>query len=232
MLRLLTYPAGLNAFSPSPFCVKAALLLQVSGQAWEREDTLDPRKMPQAKLPVLRTPEGLVHDSGGIRDWLEAKGAVFDPDLSPTDKAMSRALIRMAEEHMYFILLLDRWGNDAVWPVLRETYFSAIPKVMRNFISGRLRTAVLNGTKAQGLGRMTEAERLARVDLDLETIRVFLGDKPFLFGDSPTGADFSVVPILEAIRGTPVPTRLAARVEEDTVLSGYVDRMAATVPLT
>ena len=231
MLKLLTYPAGLNTFSPSPFCVKAALLLQASGQAWEREDTVDPRKMPQAKLPVLRTPDGLIHDSTRIRIWLESKGAIYDAGLSDAEKVASHALIRMAEDHMYFILLLDRWGNDAVWPVLRETYFSEIPGLIRNFVAGRLRAGVLKGMAAQGMGRMSDTERLDRAEADFRAISVQLGDKSYLFGDEPTIADFSIVPMLEGMRATPVATRLASRVADDAVLAGYVDRMNKAVVL-
>ncbi|PCJ07211.1 MAG: hypothetical protein COB16_12095 [Rhodobacteraceae bacterium] len=67
MLTLLTYPRHGDVFSFSPFCVKAALLLTYSGQDWQREDLKDPRRMPHRKLPVLRTPSGLVPDSSEIR---------------------------------------------------------------------------------------------------------------------------------------------------------------------
>ncbi|MEM7320974.1 MAG: glutathione S-transferase N-terminal domain-containing protein, partial [Pseudomonadota bacterium] len=73
MLTLLTYPAAFGLFSASPFCVKAAYMLELSGQKWMRSDLLDPRKMPHRKLPVLRTPERLLPDSDGIRYWLEQK---------------------------------------------------------------------------------------------------------------------------------------------------------------
>ena len=97
MLTLLTFPSAFGLFSASPFCVKTALMLQSSGQRWQRSDMLDPRKMPHQKLPVLRTPERLVPDSDLIRDWLEAQGADFDPELSGLQKAQSRTLICMAE---------------------------------------------------------------------------------------------------------------------------------------
>ena len=124
MLTLLTYPSAFGLFSASPFCVKTALMLQHSGQVWQRSDMLDPRKMPHQKLPVLRTPERLIPDSDLIRHWLEQKGAEFDQGLSDVEKAQSRALVRMAEEHLYFHIVLDRWGNDEVWPILRETFIS------------------------------------------------------------------------------------------------------------
>lgn len=70
MLKLLTYPSAMGEFSPSPFCTKAALLLQMSGQPWEREDTSDPRKTRYGKLPVLRAGGEVIADSDNIRAWL------------------------------------------------------------------------------------------------------------------------------------------------------------------
>jgi hypothetical protein len=45
----------------------------------------------------------------------------------------------MAEAHMYFHLVLDRWGNDAVWPTTRDIYFKQIPKLTRLIITSGLR---------------------------------------------------------------------------------------------
>ncbi len=43
MLMLYTFPAGFGQFSLSPFCVKAAALLKLSGLDWARRDLDDPR---------------------------------------------------------------------------------------------------------------------------------------------------------------------------------------------
>ncbi len=232
MLTLLTYPSAFGLFSASPFCVKTALMLQKSGQVWQRSDLLDPRKMPHQKLPVLRTPERLVPDSDLIRDWLEQQGADFDAGLSDVEKAQSRALIRMAEEHLYFHIVLDRWGNDEVWPILREMFFNGIPALIRKPASSAIRKSVLKGINAQGIGRFSQNERLDRVERDLEAISAYLWQSPFLLGDQPTAADMSVGPMLAAMRATPVETPLTRRIKQDNLLNTYVDRMEQAVPLS
>lgn len=123
MLTLLTYPGSANTFSFSPYCVKAALLLCFADVTWRRKDKTDPRSMPHQKLPVLKTEQKLVPDSDGIRTWLEQKGTDFDPGLTASERAQSRALIRMAEEHLYFHVVQDRWADDRVWPILRSRFF-------------------------------------------------------------------------------------------------------------
>ncbi|MTI01004.1 glutathione S-transferase family protein [Roseibium sp. RKSG952] len=231
MLTLLTYPSAFGLFSASPFCVKTAYMLQQSGHRWQRSDMLDPRKMPHSKLPVLRTPERLVPDSDLIRDWLEAHGANFDTGLSDIQRAQSRTLIRMAEEHLYFQIVQDRWANDEVWPILQKTFFIEIPALIRKPVSSSIRKSVLKGLVAQGVARFSPAERLDRVERDLEAISAYLWQSPFLLGDRPTSADMSVGPMLAAMRATPVDTPLTRRIKEDSLINSYVDRMEKAIPL-
>ncbi|AAV96712.1 glutathione S-transferase family protein [Ruegeria pomeroyi] len=232
MLTLITFPKAFGLYSASPFCVKAAYLLTLAGEPWQRQDQTDPRRMPHGKLPVLRTPERLVPDSDGIRAWLESRGAEFDRGLTDAQRASARALIHMAEDHFYPYLVLDRWGNDAVWAIIRDTFFGEIPRLLRKPVTNRIRAQVLRGLDFQGMARFSEAERRDRVERSFEAVTALLWQKPFLFGDAPTGADLSVAPMLAAMRATPVATPLQRRVAGDRVLSDYIDRMDATLPLT
>tara|TARA_R110002110_G_scaffold85534_6_gene222623 strand:- start:2238 stop:2966 length:729 start_codon:yes stop_codon:yes gene_type:complete len=224
MITLITYAPAFGQTAGSPFCVKAISLLTMSGLPWQREDTADPRQMPKQKLPVIRDGGRLIADSDNIRIHLEQKGADFDKGLSDMERATSRAFIRMAEENLYFHIVLDRWANDTVWPVVRDTYFGAIPKPIRGFITGRLRKSVIRGADFQGLGRFSPEERIARIEADLAAITTRLWHGPFLFGDRPTAADASVAAMLGAMRATPGKTLLKMRVAEDEVLCRYIDR--------
>lgn len=232
MLTLLTYPRNGAVFSLSPFCVKAALLLTFSGQAWQREDLNDPRKMPHGKLPVLRTPGGLVPDSNTIRGWLEQKGADFDPDLSPGQRAQAQMLIRISEEAFYFQVVRDRWDNDAVWPTIRDKYFEDIPALVRRPVTNAIRRSVHKGLMFQGTGRYSDAERAERLEQDLHAISTLLNGQDFLFGARVSSADFSVASMLQAMGSTPVKTPFVTRVLDDPVLKPYVDRVFETVQLS
>ena len=226
MITLITYPAMGQSFSLSPFCCKAALMLDYAGVAWEREDTHDPRRLPYGKLPAIRTDTGqIIGDSDRIRLYLEQRGANFHLGLSDVQKAHSRALVRMAEEHMYFHLVLDRWEDPDVWKVIRARYFEEIPFLVRNVVANGLRRNLLGGMKAQGLGRLTAQERLERVEQDLTAVSDLLWQGPFLLGNTVSLADFSVAPILNAMRQTPVETPLALRVAGDPILMDYIDRV-------
>ncbi len=231
MVTLLTYPKGFGQFSLSPFCVKAAYLLALSGQDWARQNLNDPRRMPHAKLPVLRTEDRLVADSHNIRGWLESRGADFDPGLNDLQKARSLALTRMAEEHLYFHVVLDRWGNDDVWPTIRETYFKEMPALLRRPVTNALRRSLMRGLNTHGIARYTPQERMARCEQDLQAIQTHLWQSPFLMGNRPTSADLSVGPMLAAMKSTPVETALSRRIAQDAQLSDYIDRLEEAVPL-
>jgi glutathione S-transferase len=229
MITLITFAPAFGTPAASPFCIKAIWLLNLSGQPWTREDSYDPRNMPKRKLPAIRDGDTLIHDSDNIRAHLETLGARFDAGLSDMDKATSRAFIRMAEEHMYFHVVLDRWGDDAVWPIVRDTYFHAVPKLLRGLITGKLRRDCLQGMDRQGLGRLTPQERIERIEPDLQAITTRLWQGPFLFGEKPTAADASVAAMLTTMRATPGKTLLKTRVASDEILCGYIDRCNAAM---
>ena len=224
MITLITFAPAFGQISASPFCVKAAWMLNMSGLQWQREDSMDPRKMPKQKLPVIRVGQTLVQDSDNIRAYLEQQGADFDAGLNDMEKATSRAFIRMAEEHLYFHCVLQRWGEDTVWPTIRDTYFTAIPSVLRGFVTNKLRKACLQGMDRQGLGRLTPQERMQRIEPDLQAITTRLWHGRFLFGGQPTAADASVAPMLAGMRATPGTTLLKTRIAEDEILCRYIDR--------
>ncbi len=224
MITLLTYAPSFGQPAASPFCVKAMMLLNMAGVKWTPEYLNDPRKMPYAKLPAIRVNGEIIADSDNIRAWLESQGADFDAGLNTRDRAHSRALIRMVEEHLYFHVVYDRWVDDAVWPVTRDTYFTMIPKLLRGVITNQIRKPVIASVKQMGIGRFTPAERLARAEPDIQAISDLLTD-PFLFGDKPTSADISVATQIGGMMATPVPTLLGNRLRGDQKLVDYVARV-------
>ncbi|NOR64352.1 MAG: glutathione S-transferase family protein [Rhodobacteraceae bacterium] len=226
MLKLITYPAAFGAPSASPFGVKAMCFLKMAGAEWEMGRSSDPRKAPKAKLPVLIDGDVKIPDSEDIRSFLEQKYSVdFDEGLSAEQRAVSRAIIRMCDEHLYFALVCDRWLNDANWGVLREEFFGMIPKLVRGFVTNKIRQQVRMSMHAQGMGRHSVAERLARADMDIRAITALVGDKPFLFGEAPTAADASAAPVLAAMAGSPTETLLSKRLNADAPLMAYLGRV-------
>ena len=229
MITLVTFPPSFGELSASSFSTKAIYLMNLSGVEWQRQNESDPRKWPKGKLPAMVVNGRTIGDSNGIRAYLESTGVNLEPALSEDDKATAHSFVRMAEEHMYFHVVMDRWGNDEVWPIVRDEYFKAIPKLLRLIVTRGLRKKLMIGMHAQGLGRWTPEERMQRIEPDLQAIAQRLSSRKFLFGDAPTAADASVAPLLGAMRATPLQTLLRRRIEGDAVLCSYADRVAAAL---
>lgn len=227
MMKLRTYPAGFGCPSLSPFCVKAMHLLTASGAPWQAEITTDPRKAPKRKLPVLVDGDDFIADSCAIRAHLEARtGTDFDAGLSERDRAYAHSITRLAEEHLYFACVWDRWVNPDHWSIVRATYFAEVPGLVRGVVTRSLQKGAIRDLDGQGLGRFSEAELCIRVKADLEALKaVIQGD--FLFGNRPCSADYSAGPMVQALAASPGRSKLKSMVTEDTVLMDYSTRVAA-----
>ena len=225
-MELEIYPANIGKVSNSPFCVKAVCLLNMSGLEWTPRYTPDPRQTPKAKLPVLYDGDQVIPDSDQIRDHIESKYNIdFDKGLSVEQKAVSRAFIRMAEEHIYFAVVCDRWLNEENWAIIRNAYFENIPKFIRGFITSKIRKGALAQVKGQGMARHSEQERFERVRKDIDAIETWLGDKEFLHGANPSAVDACVGPALDGLMSTPEPTLLRDYVRDSVKLMSYVERV-------
>lgn len=231
MLSLLTYPKGFGLFSMSPFCMKTAMMLELSGQPWQRLDMLDPTDTPHRKLPVLDTADGRIADSDSIRDWLEDQGADFDVGLDGAGRAHARAWVRLAEYHLGLHLLQMRWNDDAVWPEVRDQIFQPVPEPMREEISAPVRREIQDGLSWQGIARFSDTERMHRLNRDLQPIAALVSQHPFLMGSRISSADLSVAPFLISMLQTSAESAVSKRLRDDPVLCAYLSRVFETVPL-
>lgn len=229
MIKLTIYPSSFEEPTASPFCMKAMCMLHAAGLPYEIIETGDPRNAPKQKLPFIEADGRSIPDSEQIRAFIETAADMdFDEGLSERERGVSRAVIRMVEEHVYFAIVADRWGEDDNWEHVKAAFFSDIPAFIRGFVTGRIRKQALAQLDGQGMGRHSREERFDRVRRDIIAIREILGDKPFLFGDRPTAADYSVVPMLRASLVTPEPKPLSEFIRNDSILMKYVTKSTDT----
>jgi glutathione S-transferase len=230
MLEIMVYPQGFSEPSASPFAVKAMCLMEHSGQKYTVKRLPDPRKSPKGKLPVLRHNDKTIPDSDQIRDYMEQSFDIdYDAGLTPMERGQSRSIIRMVEEHLYFVIVASRWQTEPHWPIIREEYFGKMPKLLRLIIPNMIRKGVIKQLIGQGMGRHSLGEQLDRANKDIAAIEAILGDKTFLFGDKPSAADFSVVPMLRSILVFPLENELGKLVTSRPVLVAYLERGKATL---
>lgn len=228
-MKLIVFPGDARLPSHSPFCLKAMCLLEMAGQEWAPEYIQDLSTMPLGKVPVLRVGDRLIPDSHHIQAYLEGLGADFYPGLSEQDRHATHALVRMTEETLRLGLVHDRWLNVDVWPVMRESFFAAVPAAARDQVAREVQEHVRTGLVGHGIARFDEADRVRSFQKDLDVLRFKLADKPFLFGDHPSAADAAIAPVLDMILQLPAPTGLRKAAESHASFAGYVKRVGAAI---
>lgn len=228
-MKLIIFHGDAVLPTHSPFCLKAICLLEMAGQAWEPEYIQDLSTMPMGRVPVLRIGDRLIPDSHHIQEFLEEQGADFNPGLSADELAMSHALIRMVEESLRLGLVHDRWLDEAAWPIMRESFFAAVPAPARAEVAAEVQEMVRSGLMSHGIAQFEPQDRLRRLTKDLDVLERQLAGKQFLFGDAPTLADAAIAPVLDMILRLPAPTGLRQAAEARHLFAPYAARVRAAI---
>ncbi len=193
MITLYTFGPGFGLPDPSPFVTKADLLLKLSGLPFEKRCTKPGKMGPKGKMPYISDNGTLVPDSTFIRLHLEkAHGIDFDAGLSAEQKAVAWAVEKMCEEHLYFALVYERWMKDGNFASGPAHFFKSIPGPVRPLVMKMIRRKVRKALHHQGIGRHSEAEIAELACRDIDAVAAVLGDKDWIGGTTPCGADATV----------------------------------------
>jgi glutathione S-transferase len=216
--------AGLPDFSP--FVTKAEVLLKMSGLPYGT-DTTGFRKAPKGKLPYIVDDGEIVADST-FRWHLEHKYRVdFDIGLTPEQRAIAWAFEKTAEDNLYWVMVDLRWTDDENFAHGAGHFFKAVPALVRPLDVAMVRRKVRGGVRAQGMGRLAPDEISALGSRSINAIADFLGDKPFLMGAEPSGADASVFALVAGVLCPQFRSPVREAAERHKNLRRYVGRMTA-----
>jgi len=177
----------------SPFVTKVIILLKMAGVPYETAKA-DFNKAPKGKIPYIKDGDGpLLGDSSFIRQHLETKyGANFDGTLSAAERGVALAIERLCEDHLYWAVVHNRWMDRDNFNKGPRHFFDETPAVIRPLIIAMVHRQFRRNLKGHGLGRHTDAEITQLAVRDLAAISDFMGDKPWLMGHEPCGADATV----------------------------------------
>lgn len=224
---LHTFQGGWGLRSLSPFCLKADAVLTLAGVPMVAQAPTGPPKTRSGKLPALDPGDGtLVEGSDAIVDWLrDVRGVDLDLGLTAEQRAVSLALRRTVEEHLYFVMAGDRWVAPVGYAAAMPAYFGHLPPVVRTLAPMMLRGGVRRAISGQGLGRMSPERRTCRVREDLDALAATLGDRDWFFGDRPTTLDATVYAFVANILAQPMETMLRTEARQRTALVDHASRM-------
>lgn len=225
MITLYTFGHHFGVPDPSPFVMKAMLLLKFAGLPFE-ERPGRPDRAPKHKLPYIDDDGVVVADSTFIRFHIEKNyGFDFDAGCDATQRAMGWAIDKMCEDHLYWSALASRWLDDANFAKGPARYFDSLPFPLRPILRILIRRSIEKSLYAQGIGRHTPDERDALAIRDIDALATLLGGKDFLFGDKPCGADATAMAFVAQLLVPLFDTPMRTRAEQHANLIAYRDRM-------
>jgi glutathione S-transferase len=221
MITLFGFGPAFGLPDPSPFVMKTEVQLKMAGLAykWQRGS---PQAAPKGKVPFIDDGGLVIGDSTFIRDHIERSHRVdLDAGLCSVERALAWAMERMLEDQVYFALVHARWLDDTNWAKGPIHFFDGAPEGVASAARERVR-AMLHG---QGLGRHSDAEIADLAARSLESLWVFLGDKPYLMGEKPCGADATMFAMLAGVMTPFFDTPLREAALRHANLAAYTARL-------
>ena len=230
MIKLVTLPPAFGLRNVSPFCLKVEMALTHLGIPFEIETEGDPRKTPKGKLPYLVIDGEPLADSELIFEKLNemSQGKLY-AGLTPEEKAIGTAFVRLAEDHLYWMGVASRWLDDAWFPHVVRDFFGPIPGLIRGFIAGSAQKEVRKTYHLHGLGRHTMEEQKGFAKRDLQAIADVVSKNGYITGGRLTAFDFVIAGMLSGFMDNTPATWLTDIANGFPALREYLERIQAEV---
>ncbi len=213
----------------SPFCAKLETYLRATKAPYEIHRVGNPRVGPKGKIPFVKWNNQKIGDSNFIIEKLKAsRGRDLDTHLSPEQRAVSRAFLKMTEEHLVFCLLYFRWVAPSSWEKFSVLVLSPVPKLLRGFVKRKLHRDMTQRLKDQGIGRHSPKEILHLAEEDLKALDQLLSGKKFFFNQQLSTLDCAVFGVLGNFLYDPAETPLRASIQRYPALVSFVETIRQT----
>lgn len=224
--------------SMSSFCIKLETFLRAAKIDYVNSFGLT--RSSKGKVPWVEWRGESVADSHFVIERLTKDLSVtMDEGLSAYDKAIATMIQRTCEDHLYFVLLHDRWVVN--WDDFSAMTFEPVPWMMRSWVASSARSGVDDTLFRHGIGRHDTADIVRSGIQDLEALSAVLGDKPYFLGEKFTSVDCTAFghlvlvtdmlygePFKQAIEANPALHNLKAYVArvKEAYWSDWDDRVA------
>ncbi|MEQ8825511.1 MAG: glutathione S-transferase family protein [Filomicrobium sp.] len=224
MRTLYVFGPNFGLPDPSPFCMKAMVLMKMAGLDYE-SGICDPRKAPKKKGPFLDDDGLQVADSTFIRWHLEEKyGVDLEAGLTDEQRAIGWSVEKLCEDNIYWAIVYERWLIDANFDAGPRVFFDVVPGPMRPLVIAMVRRQVKRDIWGQGFGRHSRDEVVKLGNRGVDAIAGVLGDKPYLLGAEPTAFDASVFSTVAGALCETFDSPMLAHAKSKANLVAYRDR--------
>lgn len=226
MIKLHQFARTWGIPNLSHFCCKLETYLRLTQIPYQIVESMPP-KAPKGKLPFIEDDGKKIADSDLIIRYLIQKhGDRLDTNLSPEQRAISIAMQRLLEDHLFWITMHTRWQySEKNWQTNKKAIFHPFPPLIRDIVASVYRVLVRRQIHGHGLGRHDSEEifQLGRADLD--ALSDFLANKPYFMGDKPTQLDASAFGILVNTLACPIESPVKAHALSKQNLVGFCQRI-------
>lgn len=197
-MKLIIFPPSLNCNSPSPFSMKAELLLRMAKVDYTTINGSNPSKGPNGKLPYMIDGEQQIADSHFIYQHIKQKFKLdLDTNLTKAQLATGLAFGRLCENHLYWSMVFARWV-DPNFNHHVEVFFKTIPWGIRQLVIKKSRKSAAKAVYYHGIGRHS-TDKIYKLGCDdLQAISTQLGNNSYFLGNEISSIDATIYSFLAA----------------------------------
>ncbi|XP_056312057.1 failed axon connections homolog [Danio aesculapii] len=177
--------------SLSPFCLKIETYLRMADLPYQ--NYFDGQLSPQGKMPWIAYNKEQVCGTEFIIDFLEEQlGVNLNSSLSPQEKAISRAITKMVEEHFYWTIAYCQWVDNVEETQKMLSTNGPLSDLLRQILSQVTGGIVKREMYGHGIGRFSRDEVYKLMEKDMRTLATLLGNKKYLMGQTFSTVDAAV----------------------------------------
>lgn len=226
MLTLYTLPPAFGMRNVSPFCLKVEMALKHLQLDYEIVEVSNPAKAPKGKLPYVDVDGLIIADSELILDYLDqtSQGALYG-NLDSEQTAKGFAFVRLAEDHLYWLVVASRWLDDSWWPNVDRDFFGSLPFPLRQLVPRIARSRIKKTYNLHGLGLHSLDEQQEFARKDLQALNGAVQGREFLLGDTISVFDFAVASMMAGLLDNQPATWISTMARGFSPLVEYTERV-------
>ncbi|KYO40046.1 failed axon connections homolog isoform X1 [Alligator mississippiensis] len=211
--------------SLSPFCLKMETYLRMADLPYQ--NYFDGKLSPQGKMPWIEYNHKKVSGSEFIIDFLEEKlGVNLNKNLGPHERAVSRAVTKMVEEHFYWTLVYCQWVDNLHETQKMLSFTGPFSDLLKWILCHLTKGIVKREMYGHGIGRFSEEEIYKLMEKDMRSLAGLLGDKKYIMGPKLSTVDATVFGHLAQAMWTLPGTRPERLIKGELInLAMYCERI-------
>ncbi|XP_061479392.1 failed axon connections homolog isoform X1 [Rhineura floridana] len=211
--------------SLSPFCLKMETYLRMADLPYQ--NYFDGKLSPQGKMPWIEYNCKKVSGTEFIIDFLEEKlGVNLNKHLGPHERAVSRAVTKMVEEHFYWTLAYCQWVDNLHETQKMLSFRGPFSDLLKWILCHITKGIVKREMYGHGIGRFSEEEIYKLMEKDMRSLAGLLGDKKYIMGPKISTLDATVFGHLAQAMWTLPGTRPERLIKGELInLAMYCERI-------